>query len=117
MVEAIEYIAVAQCFRCLFRVTCPTGIPPSMLSSMYGLEMGTDATADEETAKALAAAAAAVSTSAHSAFPFGMYNPLQLYTMMATQGMGMSASQSYAQAALSSAGIIIYSVVMHVVVL
>lgn len=77
------------------------GMPASLLS-MYGLAGLTGAEtagADEETAKALAAA-----TSAHSAFPFQMYNPMMAYSsMLAAQGLGMSASQSYAQA-LQSAG-------------
>ena len=75
---------------------------PASLLSMYGLAGLTGAESgatDDETAKALAAA-----TSAHSAFPFQMYNPMMAYSsMLAAQGLGMSASQSYAQA-LQSAG-------------
>ncbi|XP_067933470.1 chromodomain-helicase-DNA-binding protein 8-like [Watersipora subatra] len=77
------------------------GLTPSMMN-LYGLGLGADATAtDEETAKALAAA----TSSAHSAFPYGMYNPLLTYSTMLAQGLGMGASPNYAQA-LSSAGML-----------
>lgn len=87
------------------------GMPPASLLSMYGMGMGLggDAKADEETAKALAAA----TTSAHSAFPFQMYNPMLAYSSMLAaqaQNLGLGTSQSYAaQAALSSAGMWLYS--------
>lgn len=84
-----------------------TGLPASMLS-LYGMGMGTESSVDEETMKALSAAAA--STSAHSAFPFQMYNPMLAYSsMLAAQGLGMpgmsaaAATPGYAQV-LASAG-------------
>lgn len=73
------------------------------MMSLYGMGMGAESGMDEETIKALSAAAA--STSTHSAFPFQMYNPMLAYSsMLAAQGLGMSAATpSYAQV-LASAG-------------